>query len=93
MGHEIVTTKFELRDGREFQCQYAVWYDEGDFWSPPDSEVYEPEFKLDGKIVDEKDLPKGLAELAQIMYENPDDKRFVTTTVTDDGTPDDFGCD
>lgn len=93
MGRQIVTTTFELKDGREFKCQYAVWHYPGGYWSPPEDEVYDPEFELDGDPIAEKDLPKGLGDLAVKMYENPDDPRFKTTYDDDDGVPEDLGCE
>ena len=93
MSRQIVTVKFELKDGRILQCTYPVWYDAGTYWDPPESDVGEPDYELDGDPVNVEDLPRGLDRIANEMYENSDDPKFKTVADEDDGRPEDLGCE
>jgi hypothetical protein len=64
-----VTTKFELADGRILRCEYGFMHDPGGWDAPPETDVGEPTYYLDGDEVTVEELPKGLDVIAQRMYE------------------------
>lgn len=78
-----VTVKFNMTDGRELVCEYAVSYTPGRTWGPPEycypdeCEPGEPSYFIDGEEIEESKLPKGLDKIAAAMYEcDASDKRF-----------------
>lgn len=69
MGSKIVQTSFELSDGRILKCEYGYTYWAGSYWNPPESDVGEPVYYLDGKRVEVDELPAGLDYIATKLYE------------------------
>jgi len=68
----IVTTEFEMQDGRILQCEYEVFKQDG-FNSGRFAECFEgdevesePVYLIDG--VEVVDLPKGLDAIAELLY-------------------------
>lgn len=51
----------------------------GSYWDPPETDVSDPEVKLDGKDFPEAKWPKGLAVLIEKMYCNEDDSAKTVT--------------
>ena len=82
MPSYTVTTSFEMTDGRILSCEYDVSYTPAQVSGPPEhcypeeSDVSDPTYKIDGEEVDYAKLPKGLAKIADAMYEDDSDDRF-----------------
>jgi hypothetical protein len=79
-----VKVTYETEDGRELVCKYDYEVTLG-FTSglpencyPDETEVGEPEYYLDGKWIEESDLPEDLKEVAEAMYSSDagEDDRF-----------------
>lgn len=70
-----VTTEFEMQDGRVLSCEYGVSYTPAYISGPPEdcypeeSDAGEPTYFIDGEEVDYNELPKGLAAIADKLYE------------------------
>lgn len=58
-----VTTKFEMSDGRILKCEYAVTCTFDKY-----EEAEEPKYFIDDNEVSYHALPKGLSEIADILY-------------------------
>jgi hypothetical protein len=71
MRYTDYRASFTLKNGRILTCEYTVGYSPGGMWCPPEYEISEPEYKIDGKIVIYDDLPKGLHTIADCMVECP----------------------
>jgi hypothetical protein len=71
MSVEHVQTTFELKDGRKLTCNYLLDRWPGNYFEPPETNEGEPEYELDGEVFELEELPKGLAYIAQDMYDNP----------------------
>lgn len=75
MGAYTVTTKFEMQDGRVLSCEYGVSYTPAYISGPPEdcypeeSDAGDPTYFIDGDEIEYKDLPKGLAVIADKLYE------------------------
>jgi len=84
----IATVTFEMKDGRELSVKYGYSYTPATYHDPADYDLGDPSYFIDGKEVSYEQLPKGLGELADVMYENGEyDERF-TYSVESDPEPD-----
>lgn len=70
-----VTTSFEMTDGRELTCEWVLCVIEGNYYGlpencyPDESEESDPVYYIDGDEIAYEDLPKGLAAIADKMYQ------------------------
>lgn len=95
MGYYTVTTEFEMTDGRVLSCEYGVSsmpaYTSGlpEDCYPAESEAGDATYFIDGVEVDYEDLPKGLATMADKLYEAEHGEYNYSETGADDG----FDCE
>lgn len=78
MSSSLFTAKFEMKDGRTFEMQCVVRCTPGNTWGAPENcypDEYnseEPEYFIEGDPIAYEDLPKGLAAMADAMYDGTD---------------------
>lgn len=61
---------FTMTSGKVLACEYATAHYDGSFDEPPSDEVSDPAYFIGGILTDYADLPKGLATVADDLYEN-----------------------
>lgn len=89
MSRHNVTVTFTLKDGRKLRCEYSYWYDQGGYWAPPECDVGAPTYLLEDEEISVEELPRGLASIADAMYEYGDaDVRFKYESELDQGDDD-----
>ena len=94
MPSYTVTTSFEMADGRELSCEYEVSYTPAKTWGlpedchPEESDVGDPTYRIDNEEVDYNKLPKGLAKIADALYNDDGDSRFHRKESEPDDGPD-----
>lgn len=84
-----VTTEFEMTNGRVLSCEYGVLYAPAyvsglpEDCYPEESDAGEPTYFIDGEEVDYKDLPRGLAAIADKLYEaGPNEYSYLQSDIS-----------
>lgn len=69
MSSFLITTSFELTNGKLLVCEYTAHYLPRTHWEPEEWNCDSPVYTLAGKEVELWQLPKGLDDIALELYD------------------------
>lgn len=71
-----ITVSFEMKDGRIFSIFWTEQRFEATFHDPAEVDEDDYIYQINGKEVRWQQLPRGLDDLADLMYEDPHNPKF-----------------